>query len=64
MSEPVPPLPIDALKLVLKGVCPECKQKVRDWKAPLGAFAPEIYATFREQGINPNTGHKDGCSYE
>lgn len=52
------------LKKVLKGVCPRCDQPVRDWEPPSGPFAPEAYATLREHGINPSTGHKKGCSYE
>lgn len=43
------------------GACPECGQKVRDWKAPTGAFAPEAWATLREKGIDPATGHKSTC---
>ncbi len=52
------------LKSVLNGICPECKNNVRDWKPPSGSFAPEAYATLREHDINPSTGHKNGCSYE
>lgn len=53
-----------SLKDVLKGICPECKQQVRDYKPPTGYFAPEAYATLREIGINTSTGHKIGCSYD
>ncbi len=54
----------DMLKAVLNGICPECNQKVRDWRPPSGAFAPEVYATLREQGIEPSTGHVAGCDYD
>lgn len=43
------------------GICPECTQDVKDWKAPVGSFAPEMWATLREMHIDPTTGHKDGC---
>lgn len=53
-----------ALGLVSHGRCPECGQPVRDYVAPVGSFAPEAFATLREQGIDPATGHKVGCRYE
>jgi hypothetical protein len=48
--------------LVHEGKCPECLQKTRGYKAPLGSFAPEAFATLREMGIDPCTGHRFGCS--
>ena len=51
-----------ALGLVSAGKCPECEQRVRDYEPPLGSFAPEAFATLREHGIDPCTGHKFGCS--
>lgn len=51
-----------ALGLASEGKCPECEKPVRDYKVPTGYFAPEIYATLREHGINPINGHKFGCS--
>lgn len=51
-----------ALGLVNVGKCPECEQPTRDYKPPLGSFAPEAFATLREHGIDPGTGHKIGCT--
>lgn len=51
-----------ALGLVHEGKCPECHQKTRGYKAPFGSFAPEAWATLREMGIDPCTGHRAGCS--
>lgn len=48
--------------LVHEGKCPECLQKTREYKAPIGSFAPEAFATLREMGIDPCTGHRFGCS--
>lgn len=48
--------------LVHEGKCPECLQKTRGYKPPNGSFAPEAYATLREMGIDPTTGHRFGCS--
>jgi len=59
---------IDQLQLLsesilkLSGACPKCGRIVKDWKAPTGSFAPEEWATLREKGIDPATGHKAGCS--
>lgn len=51
-----------ALGLVQEGRCVECRELVRGYNAPSGSFAPEAWATLREHGIDPATGHKDGCS--
>lgn len=48
--------------LVHEGKCPECLQKTRGYKAPLGSFAPEAFATLTDMGIDPCTGHRFGCS--
>jgi hypothetical protein len=47
---------------LLAGECPECKRQIRGWKAPHGYFAPEAWATLREHGVNPATGHLAICS--
>lgn len=51
-----------ALGLVHEGKCPECQRPVRGWQAPLGSFAPEAFATLREMGVDPTTGHMQNCS--
>lgn len=51
-----------ALGLVHEGKCPECEHRVRDFKPVFGSFAPEIWATMREEGIDPANGHRQGCS--
>lgn len=43
------------------GICPTCDQSVRGWKSPVGSFAPEAWDELRRAGIDPATGHKDGC---
>ena len=52
------------LGLITTGVCPCCSQNVSGWKAPVGSFAPEAWASLKERGINPMTGHKYGCEFE
>ena len=47
---------------VAEGCCPECFNPIEGWKVPLGSLAPEAWATLREQGIDPVTGHKSSCS--
>jgi hypothetical protein len=49
------------LEAQAKGECPECGRKVAGWKPMFGAFAPEWWATMRENGIDPATGHTAGC---
>ena len=51
-----------ALGLVSDGRCPECEQKTLGYSAPQGLFAPEAWETLRENGIDPATGHRCGCS--
>ncbi len=51
-----------ALGLVSQGRCPECGEKTAGWKCPSGSFAPEMWETLREQGIDSGTGHKESCS--
>ena len=41
--------------------CPDCRQRVGGWKPVFGALAPEWWATMRERGIDPATGHKKSC---
>lgn len=53
-----------AYSLLLNGQCPECEQRVIGYSAPSGSFAPEAYATMREQGINTQNGHRNGCSLQ
>jgi len=48
---------------ILSGRCLGCTRVVRDWKAPDGSFAPEAWATLREQGIDPANGHTESCKY-
>lgn len=51
-----------ALGLVQEGRCAECEQHVNGYKSPSGSFAPEAWATLRECGIDPSTGHLQACS--
>lgn len=52
---------IEAYNIAILGKCPECKRQVKDWEAPSGSFAPELWATLREQDVDPSTGHKNNC---
>lgn len=52
----------EALGRVSAGRCAECGEKVNGWNAPVGAFAPEAFATLREHGIDPGSGHRLSCS--
>lgn len=51
-----------ALGLVEKGCCAECGRPTRDHKFPFGGFAPEAAECYRENGIDPFSGHKMTCS--
>lgn len=52
---------VEELELKVDGKCPECKRKIKGWKPMFGAFAPEWWATMRENGIDPATGHLASC---
>lgn len=41
--------------------CPDCGRNVKDWKPMFGGLAPEWWATMREHGIDPSTGHLSNC---
>lgn len=43
------------------GRCPYCKREVKGYKPPFGSFAPEIWETLRERGIDPGTNHLRNC---
>lgn len=51
-----------AIGLAAEGRCVDCGMLTRDYQSPTGYFAPEAYATLRESGIDPTTGHKFGCN--
>jgi len=51
-----------ALGLFEEGRCPECERPIKGWEAPCGSFAPEQWATLKERGVDPHTGHKITCS--
>lgn len=51
-----------ALNLVASGCCAECGRMVRGWESPTGILAPEMWASLREAGIDPCSGHKEGCT--
>jgi hypothetical protein len=50
--------------LMQMGKCPFCEQTIKGWKAPVGSFAPEMWATLDEQGIDPANGHADLCLHK
>jgi hypothetical protein len=49
------------LEAQARGECPDCGRKVKGWKPMFGSFAPEWWATMRENEIDPATGHRIGC---
>jgi hypothetical protein len=49
------------LEAQARGECPDCGRRVKDWKPMFGSFAPEWWATMREHGIDPATGHNANC---
>lgn len=51
-----------ALGLVSNGCCPECGKHTDNWKPEFGSFAPEAWATYKENGIDGATGHLFTCS--
>lgn len=51
-----------AIGLVQEGRCIECGQKTQGYEFPTGSFAPEAWATLREAGIDPGSGHLQTCS--
>jgi len=46
---------------LLKGQCPECKRIIKGWEPMFGSFTPEWWATMKERGIDPGTGHSAHC---
>jgi len=52
---------VEALEAISRGECPDCGQRVAGYKTPFGTFAPEMWATLRERGIDPASGHKATC---
>ena len=56
--------PNKKIELMLLGICPYCKSKIKDWKPVFGSFAPEWWETMRENGIDPSTGHKASCKHK
>ena len=56
-------LPTPEVNLIACGHCPKCERKVVGYVTPFGSFAPEIWATLREHGIDPATGHKQNCEW-
>jgi hypothetical protein len=48
-------------KQVEFGCCPECGRYILNWKPVFGGLAPEWWATMREIGVDPATGHSSDC---
>jgi hypothetical protein len=56
-------LDVQEMKVVRPGHCPDCGNKVDGWKPMFGGLAPEWWATMRERGVDPATGHKINCRH-
>ena len=64
MKPTLPELTPHQRDLMLMGMCPFCEERIKNWKPVFGSFAPEWWATIREVGRDPNTGHKLNCKYK
>ncbi len=53
---------ISDLEMQVVGKCPTCKQFVKGWEPVFGFFAPEWWASCRESGIDPASGHLLSCT--
>ena len=53
---------VEELELKAEGKCPVCKRVIKGWKPVFGYFAPEWWATMRENGIDPGSGHTASCN--
>lgn len=51
------------LTLLSEGRCLDCGMPTKDWEPMFGSFAPEWWASMRERGIDPATGHKFTCKH-
>jgi hypothetical protein len=51
-----------AVIAISQGKCPGCGRETRDYKPAFGSFAPEVWATLREMGVDPLTNHRFDCS--
>ena len=49
--------------LMAMGLCPFCEKRIKAWKPVFGSFAPEWWATVRESGRDPATGHAKDCPH-
>ena len=50
--------------LMAMGLCPFCEAQIRGYDPPVGSFAPEAWATLRERGIDPASGHRQQCEHK
>lgn len=60
----IEPLTDHQRDLMHMGLCPFCERQIKGWQPVFGAFAPEWYATQREHGIDPSTGHAGTCRHK
>lgn len=60
----IPELSQHQRDLMQMGLCPFCEAPIKGWKPAEGSFAPEWYATIREHGRDPSTGHKQNCPHK
>ena len=59
----IPELSQHQRDIMAMGKCPFCERTIRGFKSPEGSFAPEAWATLREHGVDPSTGHKKDCPH-
>lgn len=60
----IPELTDHQRDLMNMGMCPFCEKQIKGWKPVFGSFAPEWWATMREKGIDPATGHLESCQHK
>lgn len=58
--EPLTPDEITNIRWLVFGKCPICGNYVKDWQP--GAFNPERYKYWQDNGVDALTGHKTTCS--
>jgi hypothetical protein len=50
--------------ILAMGKCPFCEAPIRGYRPPSGSFAPEMWASLRERGIDPASGHRKCCAHK
>ena len=60
----IPELTQHQRDLLVMGKCPFCERTIKGYSSPEGSFAPEAWATLREHGVDPSSGHSENCVHK